>query len=115
MWDNAVRAMKKEINRRIKALPGDYQVVFVEISKYLGQFSANDADVRNMQIDILDMFEAGIGNGRDVLDIVGSDVIGFCDGLLVAGDPQQTWLGKMKYAMNQNIHKRLGRTMDDGK
>lgn len=100
--------MKKEINRRVKALPKDYQVVFYEISKYLYRFASNDADVPGMQIDILDMFETGAQGSKDVFEIVGEDVIGFCDGLL--GEiPEQTWLGKMKSSMNQSIHKKLGR------
>ena len=106
--------MKKELNRRLKALPEDYQVVFYEISKYLYQFATSDAGVVNMQFDILDMFETGAQDGKDVLDIVGNDVIGFCDGLLGAV-PEHTWIGKMKSTLNQSIHKKLGRRMDDGK
>lgn len=107
-------AMKKELNGRVKALPRDYQVVFYEISKYLWQFSSSEADVPNMQMDILDMFETGAQNGKDVFDIVGNDVISFCDGLL--GEiPEHTWLGKMKSSLNQSIHKKLGRKMEDGK
>jgi DNA-binding ferritin-like protein (Dps family) len=83
-------------------------VVFYEISKYLYQFASSDADVVNMQMDILAMFETGAQDGKDVLDIVGNDVIGFCDGLLGAV-PEHTWMGKMKAAMNQSIHKKLSK------
>jgi DNA-binding ferritin-like protein (Dps family) len=108
MSNKMTRAMQKELNARLKVLPGDYQVVFYEISKYLYQFASSDAGVVNMQTDILDMFETGAQDGKDVLDIVGNDVIGFCDGLL--GEvPQHTWMGKMKAAMNQSIHKKLGK------
>src|SRR6266498_4891327 len=106
--------MKKELNGRVKALPKDYQIVFYEISKYLYQFTSSDAGVPNMQLDILDMFETGAQEGKDVLDIVGNDVISFCDGLL-GTIPEHTWIGKMKSAMNDSIHKKLGRRMDGGK
>jgi len=82
MSNKMTRGMQKELNARLKALPGDYQVVFYEITKYLYQFATSDAGVVNMQTGILDMFETGAQEGKDVLDIVGSDVIGFCDGLL---------------------------------
>lgn len=45
-----------------------------------------------------------------MLDIVGNDVIGFCDGLL----EEHTWLSKMKSNMNQKIHKKLGRKKGKG-
>jgi DNA-binding ferritin-like protein (Dps family) len=108
------RTMKKELGGRVKALPGDYQVMFYEISKYLYQFTSSDADVPGMQIDLLDMFETGVQEGKDVLAIVGNDVISFCDGLL--GEiPEHTWMGKMKSAMNDNIHKKLEKSRGDGK
>jgi DNA-binding ferritin-like protein (Dps family) len=108
MSDKMTRAMWKEINSRVKALPRDYQVVFHEISRYLLQMASNDAGLVNMQMDILDLFETGAQEGKGVLDIVGNDVIGFCDGLLEAV-PEHTWIGKMKSAMNQSIHKKLGK------
>jgi DNA-binding ferritin-like protein (Dps family) len=58
--------------------------LFYEISKYLHQFASSDTGVIGMQFDILDMFETEAQDGKDVLDIVGNDVIGFCDGLLGA-------------------------------
>ena len=114
MSNKMSRAMWTELNERVKALPRDYQVVFKEISTYLHHFASSDAGVVNMQTDILDMFETGAQDGKDVLDIVGNDVIGFCDGLL--GEvPEHTWMGKMKAAMNQSIHKKLGKRKDGKK
>ncbi len=108
MSNKMSRALQKELSARLKALPGDYQVLFYEISKYLYQFATSNAGVVNMQADILDMFETGAQDGKAVLDIVGDDVIGFCDGLLGAV-PEQTWIGKMKSALNQSIHEQLGK------
>lgn len=114
MSNKITGTMKKELNGRIKMLPRNYQMVFHEITKYLWQFASSEADVPGMMTDILDMFETGAQDNKDVLDIVGNDVIGFCDGLL--GEiPEHTWLGKMKSSLNQNIHKKLGRSMDGGK
>ena len=113
MSNKMSRAKQLELNQRLKALPRDYHVVFHEITKYLYQFATNDADVVDMQFDILDMFETGVQDGKDVLDMVGNDVIGFCDGLL--GEiPEHTWMGKMKASMNQNIHKKLSKRKSSG-
>ncbi|KAB3526257.1 DUF1048 domain-containing protein [Alkaliphilus serpentinus] len=114
MYDKITGTMKKDLDRRIKVLPKEYQVVFYEMSKYLYQFGTCDAGIPNIQVDILNMFEAGAREGKDVLDIVGEDVIGFCDSLLEA-IPHHSWLDKMKSALNQNIYKKLDRKMNDGK
>ena len=114
MSNKMTRAMQKELNSRVKALPGDYQVIFHEISKYLYQFASSDAGVVGMQFDILEMFETGAQEGKEVLEVVGNDVIGFCDGLLGA-IPEHTWMGKMKSALNESIHKKLGKRKNSGK
>src|SRR4051794_32735778 len=114
MLYKSTRVKLKEVKERIKTLPSDYQVVFKEISTYLWQFASNDAGVVNMQVDILDMFETGAAEGKEVLDIVGNDVIGFCDGLLET-IPEHTWMGKMKAAMNQSILKKLSKKKVGGK
>lgn len=114
MSNKITGTMKRELNRRVNALPGDYQIVFYEISKYLWQFASNEADVPNMQIDILDMFETGAQEGKDVFEIVGNDVINFCDGILGA-IPEHTWIGKMKADLNKNILKKLDRRKNNGK
>lgn len=43
-----------------------------------------------------------------MLDVVGQDVAGFCDDLLheLQG---QTWMGKRKEQLNENISKNLGK------
>lgn len=112
MSDKMTRTMQKELNARLKALPRNYQVVFHEISRYLHQFAPSSAGVVNVQFDILDMFETGAQEGKGVLEIVGDDVIGFCDGILRAS-PEDTWMGKMKSAMNQSIHKKLSKGKGD--
>lgn len=108
------KARQKTLNERVKALPKDYQIMFYEISKYLWQFASSEADVPNMQMDILDMFATRAQEGKDVFEIVGNDVIGFCDGILGV-IPEQTWIGKMKADMNKSILKKLGKRKDNEK
>ena len=49
-----------------------------------------------------------------MFDIVGNDVICFCDGILGV-IPEHTWIGKMKADMNKSILKKLGKRKDDEK
>ncbi len=65
------------------------------------------SSMMNVLTDMLELFESGAQEGKNVLDIVGDDVSDFCDGLLKEVKAQ-TWTGKRKEMLNQNIHKKLG-------
>ncbi|WP_369418007.1 DUF1048 domain-containing protein [Cohnella mopanensis] len=77
-------------------------------SRYMLNFASSDPGVINLFPEMLDMFELAAAEGRDVLELVGNDVMAFCDGLL-EGVSAQTWTGKMRAKMNESIHKKLGR------
>ncbi|CAL9325441.1 DUF1048 domain-containing protein [Streptomyces sp. SudanB182_2057] len=67
---------------RIKALPTDYQIVYKEMQKYLlkvGPVSLSDG---SLLPGILDFFEEGAAAGKGVLELIGTDVAAFCDGLI---------------------------------
>lgn len=98
----------KECVARSKKLPFEYREVYNTASKYMLNFSTSDSGVVNLFPEILDMFEIGAAEGRDVLEVVGHDVMAFCDGML-EGIATQTWTGKMRSKMNESIHKKLGR------
>lgn len=102
------KKLYKECVKRSKALSNDYREVYNVASRYMLNFSSNDSSVINLFPEMLDMFEMGAAEGRDVLEIVGNDVMAFCDGLL-EGVSAQTWTGKMRAKMNESIHKKLGR------
>jgi DNA-binding ferritin-like protein (Dps family) len=102
------KKMYKDCVRRSKALPHDYREVYKIASYYMLNFSSSDSGVINLFPEMLDMFELGAAEGRDVLELVGNDVMAFCDGLL-EGVSAQTWTGKMRAKMNDSIHKKLGR------
>lgn len=96
----------RESKRRAKRLPHDYRVVYDTASKYMLNFSSNDNSVVALLPEILDLFEASIADNKDVLDVVGHDVMAFCDALL---EDAETWNGKMRKKMNDDLHKKLGR------
>ncbi len=67
---------------RVKALPPDYQIVYKEMQKYLlkvGPVSLSDGTLLS---GIVDFFEEGVAAGKGVLELIGSDVAAFCDGLI---------------------------------
>lgn len=80
---------------RIKALPKDYRIVYDGINHYMWSVALDGTAVMNVIFDILDMLENGVRENKNVLDIVGSDIIGFCDEILKEL-PNKTWVDKMK-------------------
>jgi DNA-binding ferritin-like protein (Dps family) len=100
----------KVYKNRIQALPEDYQIVFKEIEAFMWNFALGSS-MMNVLTDMLELFESGAQEGKNVLDIVGDDVSDFCDGLLKEVQAQ-TWTGKMKVKLNQSIHKKLGKRGD---
>lgn len=67
---------------RVKALPPDYQVVYKEIQRYLFKVGPVDLAESTLLSDIVDLFAQGAAAHRGVLDVTGTDVAAFCDGLL---------------------------------
>lgn len=62
---------------RVKALPPDYQVVYKEIQKYLFKVGGG-----TLLAGLVDFFEEGAAAGKGVLELIGTDVAAFCDGLV---------------------------------
>jgi len=67
----------REHMARVKALPQDYQVVYKEIQKYLFKVGGG-----SLLAGIVDFFEEGAAAGKGVLELIGTDVAAFCDGLV---------------------------------
>lgn len=68
---------------RVKKLPKDYVIVYEEIQKYLykvGPVELNDGI--DMFVGIVELFEEGVAEGKNVLDVTGTDVAAFCDELI---------------------------------
>ncbi|WP_051271793.1 DUF1048 domain-containing protein [Shimazuella kribbensis] len=104
------KAEYKGYKKRMNALPRDYQMVMKEMESFLWTF-ASDKD-STMSIfkalrDVLELFESSAQEGKDVLDVVGQDVGGFCDDLLHELEGQ-TWTGKRKEQWSESIRKKLG-------
>ena len=68
---------------RVKTLPQDYQIVYKEIQKYLLKVGPVElTEGTGLLSGIVDLFEEGAALGKGVLEVTGSDVAVFCDGLI---------------------------------
>lgn len=67
---------------RVRALPPDYQVVYKEIQRYLFKVGPCGLDDGKLLPGIVDFFAEGAAAGTPVLDLIGTDVAAFCDGLI---------------------------------
>jgi DNA-binding ferritin-like protein (Dps family) len=68
---------------RVRALPQDYQIVYNEIQKYLIKVGPVElSEGTGLLSGIIDLFEEGVGLGKGVLELTGSDVAAFCDDLI---------------------------------
>ncbi|MEK5237485.1 DUF1048 domain-containing protein [Paenibacillus sp. FSL L8-0470] len=75
----------KQMMKRVDALPKDYRFAFRKIQHYMfsvGPLGGGDMTIftdLTMFKDLVDLFEASAAEGRQVLDVIGSDVGKFSD------------------------------------
>ncbi|MGE7687429.1 DUF1048 domain-containing protein [Peribacillus simplex] len=97
----------KEMMGRVEALPGDYPEAYKKICNYMWGFaSGSGMDMLRIQYDLIDLFEAGAADGKDVLEVTGEDVIAFANGLT---DQAKRWDDKLRNNLNKSILNRVGK------
>jgi DNA-binding ferritin-like protein (Dps family) len=74
----------KQFMKRVNALPKDYRFAFRKIQHYMFCVGPPGGDMTiftdlTMFTDLVDLFEASAAEGKQVLDVIGSDVGKFCD------------------------------------
>jgi len=67
---------------RVKALPPDYRIVYLEMQKYFFKVGPVDLTEGKLLSGIVDFFEEGAADGKRVLELIGEDVAAFCDDLI---------------------------------
>lgn len=91
----------RKMEKRAKALPHDYQVVYDEIKNYMFKFSAGSGmDLAAILKGLLELFEEGAMDHKQVLEITGKDVAGFCDELLKSA---KTYPENWRQKLNRNV------------
>jgi DNA-binding ferritin-like protein (Dps family) len=100
---------KREYRRmmaRVDALPEDYRFAYNKIQHYMWKFaSGGGLDMVALQADLLELFEEGAAEGKNVYDITGEDVAAFCDELLANAS---TYTAKWREDLNRDFKKKLG-------
>lgn len=96
----------RDMVKRVKALPDDYQFVYEKIQGYMWKFAGggDGLDILRVQYDLIDLFEESAAEGKDVLDVTGKDVAAFCDELL---RNTKTYAEQWRTALNSDIVKKL--------
>jgi DNA-binding ferritin-like protein (Dps family) len=95
---------------RVKALPQDYQLVYKEIQKYLFKVGpAQLTEETGLLSGIVDLFEEGAASGKGVLEVTGSDVAAFCDGLI---KDSKTYADDYQESVNREVYKAIKKDTD---
>ena len=109
---NKIIRSKEEYKRqmaRIKALPEDYQYVFKEIQSHMWQFASGAGyDMMEIHYGLIELFEEGAAEGKNVLEVTGEDVAAFVDELL---KNVRTYTEDWRNRLNQKIKKKLKATI----
>jgi DNA-binding ferritin-like protein (Dps family) len=95
----------RQMQQRVKALPGEYRYVFKKIQNYMWMHSGGSGmDMLPIFTDLLDLFESGAAEGKRVLQITGEDVASFCDELLRNA---RTYTQDWREDLNRDIMRKL--------
>jgi DNA-binding ferritin-like protein (Dps family) len=95
---------------RVKALPQDYQIVYKEIQKYLFKVGPVElTEGTGLLSGIVDLFEEGVVSGKGVLEMTGSDVAAFCDGLV---KDSNTYTDIVQESVGQEVSKAMKKFTD---
>ena len=98
---------------RVKALPRDYQIVYKEMQKYLFQVGPVElTEGTGLLSGIVDLFEEGAVSGKGVLEVTGSDVAAFCDGLI---KDSRTYSDCYQESVNREVYKAIKKDTDKTK
>ncbi|MGG0175858.1 DUF1048 domain-containing protein [Gottfriedia acidiceleris] len=97
----------REMMARVEALPGDYPEAYKKICNYMWSFaSGSGMDMLRIQYDLIDLFEEGAADGKDVLEVTGEDLTSFANGLT---DQAKRWDDKLRDNLNKSILDRVGK------
>jgi DNA-binding ferritin-like protein (Dps family) len=100
------REYKSEM-KQVEAMPKDYRFVFKKIQHHMWMFAGGDGyDMLKVHYDLIELFEAGIAEGKSVLEITGEDVAAFVDELL---KNTRTYTEDWRKKLNREVHDELAK------
>ena len=79
----------KQMMHRVNALPKDYQYAFRKIQHYMYCVGPTSCDIEAFSdltifAELLNLFEVSVGEGRQLLEVIGNDVSKFSDDFMRA-------------------------------
>lgn len=101
----------KQLMKRVDILPKDYSFAFKKIQKYMYTVGAPDGNMTiftdtTMFTDLVELFEISAADGREVIDVIGSDVDKFCDEFMSAYiTNSETVRDKLNKEIKDKFHK----------
>ncbi|QHE62691.1 DUF1048 domain-containing protein [Rossellomorea vietnamensis] len=92
----------RAMEARAKTLPSEYLHAYKGIQKYMWTAGGMTdwKDTSRVFNGILDLFEEGAAEGREVTDLTGEDVAAFCDELV---KDSEKWSDKHRAKLNDTI------------
>ncbi|MFD0587263.1 DUF1048 domain-containing protein [Paenibacillus sp. GCM10027627] len=101
----------KRLMKRIDALPKDYQFAFRKIQHYMFSVGSPVGDTTlftdlTMFANLVDLFEASAAEGREVLEVIGSDVGKFSDEFMRAS---VTTSETLREKLNREVSERFNK------
>ncbi|MGL5973547.1 MAG: DUF1048 domain-containing protein [Oscillospiraceae bacterium] len=92
---------------KIEKMPEDYRFVFLKIQKYIWSFAGgNGRDMLKLQNQLIDLFEESALEGKNVLEVTGEDIVGFCDEFLC---DVKKWTDRYRNKLNRDINNKLSK------
>lgn len=94
-----------EYKQRVENLPKEYQIVMKAVQEYIWKVGSMDGSLDTIY-KIIELFEEGVADEKNVMDIIGSDVAGFAKNMSKTSNGR-TYEDVVASRINNNVEKQL--------
>ncbi len=98
----------KQMMKRVDVLPKDYRFAFRKIQHYMFSVGPPGGDM-TIFTDLVDLFEASAAEGKQVLDVIGSNVGEFCDEFMRAAVTNTENTEKLREKLNKEVMEKFNK------
>lgn len=93
----------RQFMKRVNALPKEYKFAFKKMRSYL--YYTDITGCETLFLDLLELLEVSAAQGKPILEVIGTDVSGFCDELVHASNPDALTLReKLNKEISDHFH-----------
>ena len=105
-----IKQSYKQMMMRVHALPKDYRFAFRKIKHYMLMNGVGpDGGDLTIFTDLVDLFETSAADGKQVLDVLGSDVGEFCYEFMSASGTYTENTEKLQKKLNKEIMEKFNK------